>query len=228
MGEPFENVKFQFAFTAQPDATYVSNPVKSKAIESFIFNPKEQLSKTAIENLLNGKEQDDYTTKKQAVLDIITNDPAAPKNLDKEKMTAMIMQTSQETGVDPVVLASIAKQESHFKQDVPTSCGSGIMQLTTISIKDMYLRPKIYDKSLRPILLKYGSPEMLVKAMRRDPELNLKLGAVLYKAKLAQAKGDEKKALELYNGSPIKKKYAQAVMNNINVVRETTGFNTSA
>lgn len=228
MGEPFENVKFQFRFTAQPDATYVSNPVKSKAIESFIFNQKEQLSKAVIENILNGKEQDDYTTKKKAVLDIITNDPAAPKNLDKEKMTAMIMQTAQETGVDPVVLASIAKQESHFKQDVPTSCGSGIMQLTTISIKDMYQRPKIYDKSIRPILLKYGSPEMLVKAMRKDPELNLKLGAVLYKAKLAQAKGDEKKALELYNGSPIKKKYAQAVMNNINVVRETANFNTSA
>lgn len=227
MGGGYSSINLKnFFYTAQNDATYVSTPFKIKAVEDFIAKQNTELSQKALENYIKSRQAND--PKEKAVSDLIANDPAAPKNLDTERMTQMIMKASQETGVDSLVIASIAQRETHFNQNVPVRCGSGVMQLTSISIKDMFLRPKVYDESLRPILAKYGCPENLIKAMRKDPELNIKLGAILYKAKLKQAKGDEKKALELYNGSSVKKSYAQAVMANIVNVRQASGFATSA
>lgn len=225
MGGGYSSIDLKnFFYTAKADATYVSTPFRIKAVDDFIAKQDAEMAKKAIENHLKSKE----SPKEKVVADMIAGDPAAPKNLDTERMTQMIMKASQETGVDSLVIASIAQRETHFNQNLPVRNGSGVMQLTSISIKDMFLRPKIYDDSLKPILAKYGCPENLIKAMRKDPELNIKLGAILYKAKLKQAKGDEKKALELYNGSPIKKTYAQAVMANINNVRQSSGFSTSA
>lgn len=195
----------------------------------------------------NNQSQSDYDKKKQVVMNIINNDAAAPKDLDKEKMSDMILSAASETGIDPIVLSCIAKQESHFNQNVGISNGSGIMQLTTIVAQDMFLRPQVYDKNLKPLMRKYGSiekileakkkdpsidlgsfgkilekyknPKGLMSAIRKDSALNIKLGAYLFKAKLAQARGDEKKALVLYNGSKIKDKYANEVIASITDVR---------
>lgn len=227
MSTGFSNLEFKnFFYEAKNDATYVSSPFKSNKLDEILTKQNTEHAKNTFE--IHIRNINTNSQKEKVIQDMITNDSDAPKNLDIEKMTRMIMKVSQETGTDPIVIASIAKKETHFNQNVPRKNGSGIMQLTSISIKDMFLRPSIYDESLKPILKKYRTPENLIRAMRKDPELNIKLGAILYKAKLKQAKGNEQKALELYNGSSGKKLYAQSVMHNINGIRQASSFDTAA
>lgn len=158
------------------------------------------------------------------VKDIIAGDKDAPRKLNRDKMAAMIVEAAYEAKVDPVIIAHIARRESDFNQQANNGTGKGIMQLTPISIKDMYERPDIYEPELRPILKKYGTAEKLFAALKKDPELNIKVGAFLFRAKLNKAGGNVKKALELYNGSKLKYRYADAVMNNINNTKNSLGF----
>ncbi len=219
---------------APRDATYVkTNFITEEQLQVLLRAANQRMSEV---NLAKSTENKQYT----AVANMIKNDPAAPKNLNVDNMTEMIMNASAETGVDPIIIASIAKQETHYTQNVGTGNGSGIMQLTTISIKDMYLRPNIYDAKMKQLikkygswqkvaaakkkdpsldlgnfgnlLYKYGSVENLRAAMRKDPQLNLKLGAYLFKAKLNAAGGDVHRALVNYNGSSHKMAYAKSVM----------------
>ena len=244
MVKNFGDFKFtlpDFKFVAPRDATFVCTDFKTKAEADLLAKAINSRNQEVAEAK---KQESAMQQKYDAVLDIIKNDPAAPKNLDSEKMADMIMNAANETGINPIIITNIAKQETHFKQNVPTGNGSGIMQLTTISIKDMYLRPQIYDKQMKQLYKKYGSwekiaaakrknpslnlgnfGEMLYKygnvnnlraAMRKDPQLNLKLGAYLFKAKLNAAGGDIHKALVNYNGSPHKFAYAKSVMGYIN------------
>lgn len=242
MSGNFGEFKFtmpDFSPAATRDATYVHTNFKTD-VELFTYTMhyeklKEQQAK---------KEEAAMQKKYDTVSAMIKNDPAAPKNTDVNKMTDMIMQAANETGIDPIIIASIAKQETHYNQNVPFANGSGIMQLTTISIKDMYQRPNVYDAQMKQLMKKYGSwdkiaaakkknpsldlgkfgnllyqygsVEKLRDAMRKDPQLNIKLGAYLFKQKLNAANGDVKKALVNYNGSSIKLAYAQSVMGYIN------------
>ena len=176
-------------------------------------------------NAGNEKAEKLYETEKrkeEAIKNIIAKDEAAPDNIDAGEIASYIVEAGETFSVDPVVIASIAQQETHFTQDVPVKNGSGIMQLTTISIKDMYLRRNVYDKALEPILDKYKTPENLMKALRKDPKVNIMLGTALYKLKLKNAKGNIHLALENYNGSPIKKRYAKEVMDKITSNRQTS------
>lgn len=162
------------------------------------------------------------------VKDIIAADKDAPRNLNRDKMAGMIVEAAYEAKVDPVIIAHIARRESDFNQYADNGTGKGIMQLTPISIEDMYQRPNIYEPELLPILKKYKTPQRLFEALKRNPELNIKLGAFLFKAKLNQAHGNVRKALILYNSSNIKYKYADAVMNNINNTRKGLRFHSIA
>lgn len=239
------------------DATFVSTPFKLPAIADAILNTKDVKWSKALEKHLENLQNDAYMQKRGVITNLIKADNAAPKNIDPDNMADMILSAAQETGVDPIVIASIAKRETHFNQNVPTKCGSGIMQLTSISVKDMFQRPQIYDPALKPLMKKYGTLEKLLKAkekdpsidlgkfgdmlaeygncanllkaIRKDPALNIKAGAYLYKSKLAQAKGNEQRALELYNGSPAKESYAKDVIANITRLRqENVSFDSMA
>lgn len=149
------------------------------------------------------------------VMSIINEDRDCPKNLDKLKMTQMILKISKEFSVDPVVIACILRKETHFNHVIGKN-GQGLMQLTRISIKDMFQRPNIYDKKLDEIKKKYPSESLLYEAIKKDPELNMKIGVILFKAKYEAANGNLTKALENYNGSPQKKHYAKYIMYMIN------------
>ena len=205
----------------------------TKIVKKFI--PQEAVKKLSESNnkikmereILHKKDAEEQAAlEKQTkiITNIITNDPAAPKNLDNQQMAKWIIDAAKEFNVDPLVIISIAQQETHFTQNVPTANGSGIMQLTGITIKDMYLRSNVYDKALLPYLKKYKNPEQLKAAMRKDPELNIKLGTALYKQKLKQAKGDEKRAFMNYNGSNIKQKYSKDVYARVLNARQQSGF----
>ena len=149
MVKNFGDFKFtlpDFKFVAPRDATFVCTDFKTKAEADLLAKAINSRNQEVAEAK---KQESAMQQKYDAVLDIIKNDPAAPKNLDSEKMADMIMNAANETGINPIIITSIAKQETHFKQNIPTGNGSGIMQLTTISIKDMYLRPQIYDKQMK-------------------------------------------------------------------------------
>lgn len=190
------------------------------------------------------KDKEKYLKDLNHIEEIISKDTSAPKNLDKKDLAAKIMEVSSETGVDYDVIAYICKRETHFNQSKNGKNGKGMMQLTSITIEDMFSRPQAYDENIKPLIRKYGSLEKLFEAKRKDSSIelgtfgellykygsvencmdaikkdaktNLKFGAYCFKEKLKRAKGDLKKALELYNGHPTyKHDYANDVHNNI-------------
>lgn len=250
MGNGFSKVTLtDFSYVAPADATFVKRTFISPADEQMLQKTMQRHFKEVCDYK---KELSASNEKHNSIKNIIANDPAAPKNLNKDKMADMIMKASAETGVDPVIIASIAKKETHFNQNVPTGNGSGIMQITSISLKDMYLRPQIYDKNMKQLIKKYGSWEKVVQAKkkdpsmqlgnfgellykygnadklrdaaRKDPQINIKLGAYLFKAKLDQAGGNVQKALQNYNGSSSKLAYAKTVMQYIDAAKTTSKF----
>lgn len=238
MGDGFSKVTLpDFSYIAPADATFV----KRNFISPFDAKKLEQAMKRHF------KEVDNYRTelavqekKYKSVEDVITNDDAAPKEVDKKKITEMILEASAKTGVDPVIIACIVKRESHFKQSDKYDTGSGLMQITTSPLSDMYQDPKKYDKNLAKygnwekivaakkenplldlgdfgeILYKYDSPKKLLAAARKDPQLNLKLGSYYFRYCLKLSKGDVRKALITYNSTPKKEEYAKAIMGFIN------------
>lgn len=154
-----------------------------------------------------------------AVKDIMTNDKDAVKilqNVNTDKLAEMIVEAAYDAKVDPVIIAHIASQESHFDQYADRNSGKGLMQITPISVEDMYQHPDKYEPELLPILKKYKTHEKLFEAAKKDPALNLKLGAYIFKYKLNKAHGNVRKALELYKGCSGKYAYAENLMKKIN------------
>jgi len=128
-----------------------------------------------------------------------------------EQISSLIVKTSKKYDVDPLIVASIAKQETHFTQELSGKNGKGMMQITSISLKDMYQRSKIYGKELKPLLDKYGSFDKLLIAVKSNLAVNIEVGTALFKNKLKNAKGNLTKALQNYNGSSLKVSYAKSV-----------------
>lgn len=166
-----------------------------------------------------------------AVKDIMIKDKDAVKNLenvDKDKLAEMIVEAAYDAKVDPVIIAHIASKESHFDQSADKKSGKGLMQITPISVEDMYQHPDKYEPELLPILKKYKTHEKLFEAAKKDPELNLKLGAHIFKFKLNKAHGNVRRALELYKGCGGKYAYAESLMQKINETKRHIGLDYAA
>lgn len=150
---------------------------------------------------------------KAKIANVISSDEAqGDTKYSDEEISKMIYDAAEKYGVDPKLVASVCKQETHFTQERSGSSGKGMMQLTTISLKDMYAREKIYDKELKPLLDKYGDVNGLKKAIINDASVNVEVSTALLKAKLKGAKGNVRIALQNYNGSGAKVKYAGEVI----------------
>lgn len=150
---------------------------------------------------------------KAKIANVISSDEAQGKTkYSDEEISKMIYDAAEKYGIDPKLVASVCKQETHFTQEKSGSSGKGMMQLTTISLKDMYAREKIYDKELKPLLDKYGDVNGLKKAIINDASVNVEVSTALLKAKLKGAKGNVRIALQNYNGSGAKVKYAGEVI----------------
>ena len=88
---------------------------------------------------------------KAKIANVISSDEAQGKTkYSDEEISKMIYDAAEKYGIDPKLVASVCKHETHFTQERSGSSGKGMMQLTTISLKDMYAREKIYDKELKP------------------------------------------------------------------------------
>ena len=126
---------------------------------------------------------------KAKIANVISSDEAQGKTkYSDEEISKMIYDAAEKYGIDPKLVASVCKQETHFTQERSGSSGKGMMQLTTISLKDMYAREKIYDKELKPLLDKYGDVNGLKKAIINDASVNVEVSTALLKAKLKGAK----------------------------------------
>ena len=150
---------------------------------------------------------------KAKIASVISADEAQGETkYSDEEISKMIYDASEKYGVDPKLVASICKHETHFTQEKSGYSGKGMMQLTTISLKDMYARKKIYGDELKPLLDKYVDAEGLKKAIINDASVNVEVSTALLKSKLKSAKGNVRIALQNYNGSGAKVKYAGDVM----------------
>ncbi len=206
-------------YTAAADSTYVSKPYMESRIS--VRKTNENKAIKSLKSRIEDIEQKAYQRQKETITQIIKEHPRARKNVNADEMADMIIKAGRETGVDPIVIAHIAGQETGYEQNVPTNNGSGIMQLVTITIKDMYQRPNYYGGNIKSILDKYKTPEKLMEAARKDPQLNLILGAYCFKAKNKLAKGDLKKALEYYNSTSLKYTYSNTIYARVQKARES-------
>ncbi len=149
------------------------------------------------------------------VLQIMREDKNCCTYVDKKKLAENIVKCSNEYGADPIHIACIVKQESHFTENVNKKSGKGLMQLTQIAVKDMYVRPNLYHPGLKKIKEKYPTYEKLFAAIQTDPELNLRVGIIAFIQRLENASGNVRIALQNYNGSSGKIAYANEIMKNI-------------
>ncbi|MFR1503774.1 MAG: transglycosylase SLT domain-containing protein [Opitutales bacterium] len=153
---------------------------------------------------------------KAVVTKIMTEDKNFTHPENKEKIAQNIVKVAREYDLDPVHIACIAKEESHFTENIISKNGKGMMQITSITVKDMFLRPDFYHKKLKNITSKYKSPKQLYNDLQTNPLLNLRIGALLYEARLRESGGNIRTALVNYNSSSIKYAYASRIMKDIN------------
>ncbi len=73
------------------------------------------------------------------------------KTADKNKIAENIINLSNEYGADPIHIACIVKKESHFTENINKGPAKGLMQITKITVKDMYQRPDLYHSGLDEI-----------------------------------------------------------------------------
>ena len=189
-------------------------------------------------------------------------------------MASKITDAAFQAGIKPDSLAAIVQNESHFSERmISTGNGKGPAGITSIVPKDMYQRPELYDSKLAllikqhgslakvfaakkanptlnlgdfgEMLYKYKTPDNLNAAQKKDFDLNLKIGAYVYKYNLKKANGNENIAFQNYNtvnkpvkkngkivlkkdGTPLKQKeaYANTAMATMRSARKKIGVKT--
>lgn len=113
---------------------------------------------------------------------IMQNNKNCPKDLDTEELSRMILDISEETDVDPVIIACIAQQETNFNQAADSGTGKGMMQVVPITVKDMFVRPEIYSSKMKQLIKKYKTLENVFTQKDINPEMDLgDFGEMLYK-----------------------------------------------
>lgn len=173
----------------------------------------------------------------QELVSIIIKDDKNAHKIDIARMATKITDAAFQAGIKPDSLAAIVQNESHFSEKmILSSNGKGPAGITSIIPKDMYKRPEVYDSKLALLIKQHGSlakvfaakkanptlnlgdfGEMLYKyktsdnlysALKKDFDLNLKIGAYVYKYNLKRANGNENIAFQNYNtvNRPVKKK----------------------
>ncbi len=226
--EPIQGYTIEITATANK-----KKPAATRETQSTHQPPKPstaQKKETPAQNEQMTKQQG-----KELVSIIIQNDKNAHK-IDVDRMASRITDVAFLVGIKPDSLAAIVQNESHFsEQMIMSSNGKGPAGITSIIPRDMYERPGLYDSKLAllikqhgslakvfaakkanptlklgdfgEMLYKYKTPDNLNAALKKDFDLNLKIGAYVYKYKLKQANGDENIAFQNYNtvNRPVKK-----------------------
>lgn len=192
----------------------VSNNVGAKKLVGW-ENAADNLADINKAMLVKRMAQVHVKMQKAVVLRIMKEDKNCFAALDKEKMAQRIVKIAKEYDADPVEIASIVKKETHFTPGLNDGNAKGLMQLTEVSIKDMYQRPELYNKKLGYIIKRYPSHKHLFNAIQQNQELNLRVGTIAFQYHKTKARGNVKYALQGYNGSPQKVSYSDTVLKDI-------------
>ncbi len=154
---------------------------------------------------------------KQVVLRIMEEDKSIPKNLNKNKLASTIMNVANELEADPITLACIIKKETHFQSGLEYKGAKGLMQITNITVKDMYQkgRDKLYHGALNDLKKDHPTYASLYNVLQNQDSLNIKVGSIVYMKHLKATGGNIPQALQKYNSSSAKESYASEVFRNI-------------
>lgn len=154
---------------------------------------------------------------KKILLKIIEEDKNIPTNLNTDKMASTILNIANELGADPITVACIIKRESNFQTGLDGNGAKGLMQITKITVKDMYQkgRDRLYHAALNDLKKDHPSFIYLFNELQNKDSINIKVGTISYLMRLQEAGGNVKNALRNYNGSNDKDNYARDVLNNI-------------
>lgn len=171
------------------------------------------------ESILQKTKEALYKQQKMAVMKIMEEDANCALGIDKDKIAHQIVKFANEYKADPVVIACIAKKETHFTENLNAKSGKGMMQVTSIAIKELWQNPSGYHAKLEEITKAYGSQKEFYKAIQNKPSLNLRVGIILFQGILEKEGGNLTSALKKYNGSPNKVKYASAIMQDVKKYR---------
>ncbi len=161
--------------------------------------------------------QQESLLQKKIILKIMEEDKNLPKNMNKNKMASTILNIANELGADPITIACIIKQETHFNSGLNAKGPKGLMQITNITVKDMYQkgRERLYHDALNDLKKDHPSSAALFSALQKHDSINIKVGAMAYMMRLQQSGGNVKQALKNYNGSRLKERYARDVFSDI-------------
>ena len=109
---------------------------------------------------------------------IIESDNHKPANTDASRISAKIISAADYAGVSADALACIVKRESHFRQNTLR----GPIEISSVVIKNLYTKPQSYDSKLRELVSKYRTLSRIFEAKKKNTTLDLgKLGNLLYK-----------------------------------------------
>ncbi len=152
----------------KPDALFV------KKIEVFPVISQEKVELFPKDDIYTQK----LNVAKRAITYIMDND----KNClspDKAAQAEKIAMIAIDVGVPSEVIGAIIKQETHFSTnpaEMNKGNGVGPMQVTMITLHDMFVRPEQYDPDIKNIVgpkKKYKTFEEALKAKLNDNTVNL-------------------------------------------------------
>ena len=195
---------------------FVYKPNTASPLKEFLFNiPQKPISKIELKN--TQVSASDIVYQKRIITKIMEDEKNFPKNIDKDKLASTIINVSNELGADPITIACIIKRESKFKTGLENAGARGLMQITKITVKDMYQkgRDKLYHEILNTLKADHPTYSSLYADLKNQDSINIKTGTISYLMRLNQSKGNVRKALENYNSSKHKKAYAEDVLKNI-------------
>ena len=119
----------------------------------------------------------------------IYNDPEIPDDIETAAMICALY-----TGLEPELLEAVAWQESTWRADAKSGSCMGCMQVHT----------KIHADRLKA----FG----VTKEQMLTAHVGMMVGASLLADKIAETDGDLERALQRYNGSDRKERYAKSVL----------------
>ena len=143
------------------------------------------------------------------------------RDINKTVQARKIATIALDVGVPPEVIGAIIKQETHFSTDsadMNKGQGVGPMQLTSITLQDMFIRPEVYDSSIKNFVgpkKKYKSFAEALRAKADNEDIDLgKFGNKFFEFyKKNREYFDKYKGV--YNNAPkaLREKYTKSLSN---------------
>lgn len=174
-----------------------------------------QAAKLNKEMIVKKAQQALFQKQKTIVLKIMNDDKNCAAGIDKDKIATQIVLFAKEYKVNPITIACIAKQETHFTENLNGTSGKGIMQVTSVAVKDLFQRSSDYNEKLVHITNKHQGHKELFQAIQNKSSLNMRVGIILFQRHLDKNEGNLYKALRDYNSGAQKDQYARTISNDI-------------